>query len=430
MRVIMGLGASANANKEEGSKEHLVNQGDKGVGSPFNKKKKNEKSMPKESSRKDEDTTENDSETENSVSDMKKKKKKNKKKVDKKRSKAKKHHKANITADSMYDYSDASLSTDSSDSLSISDSDYNVKDFRFVTQVPKVEPFANRRGQDVHRFFKEYENYCSQCFQGRKNLWITGLQESLEEGMLDSFRAMTADAGIKMKYEIIKSRLIKQAERMKRTAHHDQRNSFDRIKIRTSESLWAYALRLETAAIEKFGEDILEQDDKEIFKKFLDTVPDSIRIQVNKQRKLRKRLGAKRYSWNDLRQDLEEETFTTSERKTADESEVRLGTEGSPVYDSYKDALIAGQKNQKTDLYFMVKASYDETKKQTDLLRQLVEERGRTNKGETRSRGTSQNRSQSRNREHSQGNDRNSQGQRSVVIATEQAMNGSSVEQG
>ena len=370
-------------------------------------KNKLKDSTPRESSRKEQKVIETSSDEEWKTVKEKKKNLKTRKQEE-----GRKNYKSNLTLDSVYDLTDELDDIDDDD---LTD-DYKGKEIRFITQVPEVEPFGNKRGQDVSRFFDEYEKYCYQCFQGRKNLWTKGLKDSLEGLMLESFKAMTADTGLNVKYDVIKKRLINQAQRMKRTSKQDKRNNFDRLKMFGGETVWAYALRLETAAIEKFGEDFLDlEDDKQLFKKFLDTIPDEIRIQVNKQRMLRKRMGAKRYSWNDLRQDLEEGTFNfeDSDRPTQEKS-VKMAArddEDHRVYSTYKDALLASNNNKETDLLFMIKATFDEAKKQTALLEKFVQPRGRDDsRGRADSRGRDNRnseggRSQSRNRQQGDNHD-------------------------
>ena len=355
-------------------------------------KNKSQKKDSRENLKKDKDLESNStSDSENLSSSSKKL---SRKKNTRKNEKSDKKEKYNMTVDSMYGLSPESSSEDS---LTDKNQKYKTRGMRLVTQIPKVEPFTNKRGQDVRKFFDEYEEYCNQCYCGRKNLWIKGLKDSLGGTMLDSFLAMTADSGINMRYETVKRRLIDQADRMKKTAYHDKRRDFDRIKMKPNESLWAYAFRLETAAIEKFGDDFLDDGDVEIFRKFLDTVPEEIRVQVNKQRKLRKRLGADRYSWYDLRQDLEEEVFEKGKHESSqNEVSVKTAMGDSKVFKSYSEALMASQSNDETGVFYMVKATFDEAKKQTELLQKLTQDRGRSVGRENRNRTHPRSRSQSR----------------------------------
>ena len=303
--------------------------------------------------------------------------------------------------DSIYDLTD-----EMSDSLEENSNDESGKqrEIRFISQIPEVEPFANRRGQDINKFFIEYEKYCRQCYPARKNLWIRGLKDSLEGPMLEAFKVMTTDIGLNIKYEVLKNRLIDQAKRMKKTSRQDKRNNFDRIKLNSGESLWAYAMRLEIAAIEKFGEDYLDlEDDKELFRKFLDTIPDDIRILITKQRDQRKRLGANRYSWNDLRQDLEDNIYGFEDFDSSrQEKTVRMAVTSNQdqVFNNYKDALMASQDGKEVDQLYMIRATWQESKKQTELLEKLVQPRGRSSGRGDGNRGSGD-RSSSRNRSFS-----------------------------
>ena len=384
--------------KEDTSKDNKIE----------NKARKTDKKnnlTPRESSRKDVDPElskfeDNSDEGWKTVDS----KKKNKKKTDKQIG-IKKTSNINVTLDSMYDISDE-MTSDSTDEDCLDRKQHGDREIRFFSHVPEVEPFGNKRGQDILKFFSEYEKYCQQCYAGRKNLWIKGLKDSLEGPILEAFKAMTSDTGLNVKYDIIKNRIIDQAQLMKKASKQDKRSNFDRIKMHSGESLWAYALRLEIAAIEKFDEEYLDvEDDKELFRKFLDTIPDEKRVQIIKQREQRRRMGVKRYSWNDLRRDLEEDTFEMSASDSPrHEKTVRMAVQDddNTVFDSYKDALLSSQKSKEVDWLYMVKATWEESKKQTELLERLTRPRGRDSSrgSENRrfDRSSSGNRSYSGNR--------------------------------
>ena len=264
-----------------------------------------------------------------------------------------------LTVDSIYGLSEHS-ENDSLYDDSSSDSDFK-KGIRLVTELPKVEPFSNKRGQDIHQFFKDYEDYCQQKYYGRKNLWVRGLEESLSGSMLKAYQAMIVDSGFSVKYESLKNRLIRQANRMKKFSYHDPRKNFDSISMKQNETAWEYAHRLETAAIEKFGDEFIEDKQKDVLRKFLDTVPENVRRTVNKQRKLRKQLGAKPYTWNDVLQDLEEDNGDLLSKKSQD-MWVDTASAQPKVY-ALKDALKAGEQSEEVQTNYIIKAIFENTRK-------------------------------------------------------------------
>ena len=312
-----------------------------------------------------------------------------------KKGKQNKPLKQNMTIDNIYDQSSTSeVDSNDNDDSSV-DFDYKSSDIRVITELPKVEPFNNSKQQDVHQFFNDYERYCQQRYYGRKNLWVKGLGESLGEQMLKAFQAMIADSGTNVKYESLKNRLIRQANRMKKTSHHDPRKNFDSIKMKSNESTWEYAHRLETAAIEKFGDEFIDGKDNEILKKFLDTVPENIRRAVNKQRKIRKQMGVNRYTWSDVMQDLEEENGLQAFGNGPDVM-IQSAFNDSKVYSSYKDALLSSEKENEPQWQYMIKAIFQNTQK---ILDSRPDQRGRASaQGQ---RGNNKDRSQSGNRHSS-----------------------------
>ncbi len=163
--------------------------------------------------------------------------------------------------------------------------------------------------------------------------------------MLMVYRAITADSGTNTKYESLKNRLIQHANRMRKSAKHDRRRNFDKSKMKSGETVFEYALRLETAAREKFGDDQIDLNDHELFKKFLDTIPDHIRTYFNKQRKERKRLDLKQFSWQDVLQELEENEW--GKEKLDKDIKINMGTQQLKEYGSYREAVMASITNEK-----------------------------------------------------------------------------------
>lgn len=149
---------------------------------------------------------------------------------------------------------------------------------------------------------------------------------------------------------------------MKKSSYHDPRKNFDSISMKQNETAWEYAHRLETAAIEKFGDEFIEDKQKDVLRKFLDTVPENVRRTVNKQRKLRKQLGAKPYTWNDVLQDLEEDNGDLLSKKSQD-MWVDTASAQPKVFASYRDALKAGEQSEEVQTNYIIKAIFENTRK-------------------------------------------------------------------
>ena len=282
-------------------------------------------------------------------------------------------HKSSITSESEDSiFGHTKIKSDSSDSDSYeSDYDKNFKSVRIITDIPQVEPFDPRKGMKIKSFFEEYESYCYQKFPNRKNMWIKELENMFEGRLKETYDAMLEVGAVNLKYETVKAKLIKQAAFLKKNNYHQSsRRDFDKLQLNHGESLYKYAIRLETAARIKYGDIENEDSQKRILKKFIETIPDQNKKAFYQRRSEAKRYGG-HYNWEMLMQDLlDMDILAINDPST---KRVNMGMKRTPQYDSYSDALKDTMNTEeKSELLYKVNVVVEWVQKNQDLVKNFT----------------------------------------------------------
>lgn len=272
------------------------------------------------------------------------------KKMKKKTSKNRRHErwmklKGGRSVDSLYSSSNEGENktleseTDEYDSKS----DCDVKRSILITEVPKISRYNIYGGKSIGDHFKEYENYCRKKFGENKRFWVKELGETLEGRILDFYK--TVVCGGEPRYEVMKQRMIHQVRRVKAGVRFHKVNDFDKVKLGKNEAIDMYAHRLETLARKKFGDEGINEN-KELMRKFLETVPTSLSEFINTRRKEKMRWAGERLLWEDILEIVEDRAFEVNGRAEVEPPDVFYGksddNNDSPLpYRSYRDALKA-----------------------------------------------------------------------------------------
>lgn len=297
-----------------------------------------------------------------------------------------------LSRDSVFDSTESSGNEDSS--LYETPQRHKHKEIRFISEVPRVEPYDPAKGQSIHKFFTDYENYCEAKFPSRPDQWIKDLKNCLTGKLLVGYEGMTHDGTANLKYEPLKERIIEHALRIKKSVKQGGKKDFDKLQYQPGENLLYYAMRLETAGRLKYGEREIRENKGLIFRKFVETVPDEARNYFHQRRNDAKRYGGKKYTWNDALQDLEDQDldFATTSIRTVN-MEIPRTTE----YSTYKEALSKSlMDEQNSQLLFQIKTVFDHVQKEA-----LKEQRdGQHYENYNQQRYNNQDRSQSRERDN------------------------------
>src|SRR5215469_1413656 len=262
-----------------------------------------------------------------------KRKEKKKKEEEARKRKMKENRRRNISIDSLGTESSTSSGTDTDSDTDSSDSARKQKTI-LIREPTKVEPFDVYSGKKIEDFFTEYEKYCKQQYPENKKMWCTKLKESLTGRMKKYYD--TATCVEDPKYEIVKQRIIGHVHRVKAGIKYKKRDQFEKARMEKDEAIDEYAHRLETLAWKKFGNQDMDEN-KELMKKFLDTIPEHYAEFFNLKRKEKLDWTKKRLNWTNILDILEDASWEHGE---VDEGYVRI-RQGQAEFNSYKDALLA-----------------------------------------------------------------------------------------
>ena len=232
------------------------------------------------------------------------------------------------------------VDTDEDDSSSSSSSDEGVDAYKglVIREVPRIDKFLLYGSQDIEDFFRKYENYCKRKVGEDDRYWVKELGEFLEGRLADYYRIMIEDGD--QKYDEVKERIIEFVKRVKGGVKYKKRNAFDEARMREGESLEGYACRLESAARKRFGREGINEN-KELMRKFLATVPNRVYELINARRKEKMRSNGTRLMWFDVLEMIEDRVFDENERRVLEGQSVYMGREASSGnrFATYCDAV-------------------------------------------------------------------------------------------
>lgn len=243
--------------------------------------------------------------------------------------------------DSLYSSSNEGKGTSDSretESETESTSDAGVHRSVLIREVPKVGKFNVYGPKDVKEFFKEYESYCREKFGENTRFWVKELGEFLEGRLYDFYRAIVSVG--EPKFEVVKERVIDQVKRVKSGVKYRKKNDFEDAQMGKNERLDMYAHRLESLARKRFGDEGINEN-KDLMKKFLGTIPNKVGEYVNARRKDKKRWTGERLLWEEVLEIVEDREFGENDREDATVYAGGRVKREVPEFRSYKEALMA-----------------------------------------------------------------------------------------
>ena len=261
---------------------------------------------------------------------QKKKKKSSKKRMHERKLKAR----MTKSMDSLY----SSVSGDDVEDEDVTDDseiDVDIMRSMVIREIPRIERYDVYGQKDVVEFFREYESYCKKKFGEDDKAWLKELGEFLS-GRLAEFYRIVMD-GEEQDYDVVKERVIQYVMRVKDGVKYKKKNAFEEAKMKDGESLEAYAHRLETLARKKYGSKSINEN-KDLMKKFLATVPGRVREVVNARRKEKMRWKSERLMWEDVLEMIEDMDFDEYDRSMDKSKDVYMGRTNER---SYREVLTS-----------------------------------------------------------------------------------------
>ncbi|XP_068221841.1 uncharacterized protein [Palaemon carinicauda] len=242
-----------------------------------------------------------------------------------------------VEVDSLYsNEEEGNKGVDSDDS---SENERDVCKTVFMREVPRCERFNEHSSRDVYQFFKEYERYCQDKYGDSKRVWARELGEYLTGYLLTMYGVIMSVGDVD--YESVKKRIIEQVKRMKGSVRYKRKNDFDEARMNAGEAISMYVCRLETLARKKYGDEGINEN-KELMRKFLATVPENVCEFINLKRKEKMRWTQERLTWDDILEIVEDYELDRCMKESKSVS-VRTGMEESVIeFGSYKDAILRG----------------------------------------------------------------------------------------
>ncbi|XP_068229112.1 uncharacterized protein, partial [Palaemon carinicauda] len=209
----------------------------------------------------------------------------------------------------------------------------------FMREVPRCERFNEHSSRDVYEFFKEYERYWQDKYGDSKRVWARELGEYLTGYLLTMYGVIMSVGDVD--YKSVKKRIIEQVKHMKGSVRYKRKNDFDEARMNAGEAISMYVCRLETLARKKYGDEGINEN-KELMKKFLATVPENVAEFINLKRKEKMRWTKERLTWDDILEIVEDYELDRCMKESKSVS-VRTGMEESVIkFGSYKDAILRG----------------------------------------------------------------------------------------
>ena len=297
--------------------------------------------------------------------------------------------------DSLYSTSRSETDWKSSveDSESESDESVNVRRSVLIREVPRIAKFRLYGSQDILDFFREFENYCLEKFGENKKFWIKELGEFLDDRLVELY-GVIANIG-EPKYEVVKERIVEQVRRVKGGVKYRKKNEFAEARMEKGEKLETYAHRLESLARKKFGDEGINEN-KDLLRKFLATVPRYVVETVNSKRKDKMKWNNQRLMWYDVLEMIEDKEIEGNDTGKEDREIWRGKVDREPRSarnGSYSEAVLGNS------VEVMAKFLQEYEKK-----RDRQEDRRRDyGNSQNRNRGWRRERSNSQNRNNMQG---------------------------
>ncbi|XP_068243830.1 uncharacterized protein [Palaemon carinicauda] len=209
----------------------------------------------------------------------------------------------------------------------------------FMREVPRCERFNEHSSRDVYEFFKEYERYCQDKYGDSKRVWARELGEYLTGYLLTMYGVIMSVGDVD--YESVKKRIIEQVKCIKGSVRYKRKNDFDEARMSAGEATSMYVCRLETLARKKYGDEGINEN-KELMRKFLATVPENVCEFINLKRREKMRWTQERLTWDDILEIVEDYELDRCMKESKSVS-VRTGMEESVIdFGSYKDAILIG----------------------------------------------------------------------------------------
>ncbi|XP_068226751.1 uncharacterized protein [Palaemon carinicauda] len=209
----------------------------------------------------------------------------------------------------------------------------------FMREVPRCASFNEHSSRDVYDFFREYEKFCQAKYGDSKRVWARELGEFLSGYLLTMYGVIMSVGEVE--YESVKKRIIEQVKRMKGSVRYKRKNDFDEARMKVGEAISMYVCRLETLARKKYGDEGINEN-KELMKKFLGTVPESVCEFINLKRKEKMRWTRERLTWDDILEIVEDYELDRCMKESKSVS-VRTGMEECvPEFGSFRDAVMRG----------------------------------------------------------------------------------------
>ena len=162
--------------------------------------------------------------------------------------------------------------------------------------VPKPEVFSTSTGQSFPRFLELFQEYCQNNFRGSSSLWIAELGRLLEGDIKFAFDALRAPGDT---YESVRDKLIKWIQDRTDLLKGDTKNKFFGATNISGESTSLYAARLEKLFRLAYPQRSVETS-ASLRNKYLDTVPESFRLELQTALNLTKSMTSKQMPWSQI----------------------------------------------------------------------------------------------------------------------------------
>ena len=187
--------------------------------------------------------------------------------------------------------------------------------------VPRLEQFDEESGQDLKKYLRRFEHYCSNTFRGDKSLWIGELGNHLTGRALDCFKSVRQ---FEDDYKDVKEKMIHWFNDEKEARKGRARKQFEKAKPRKNESMYMFCNRLETLYKVAYPKHKTETS-KTLISKFKSASDKTLRNMINSQ-SLNHELKNKKLTWKVVQKcarvyDLEE---SNKEKESSSEEEKEI----------------------------------------------------------------------------------------------------------
>ena len=163
-------------------------------------------------------------------------------------------------------------------------------------KVPQPEPFNTSSGQSFSCFLKLFQEYCDNNFKGSSSLWIAELGRLLEGDIKLAFDAYNAPGD---SYESVKVKLLAWVANRKEHFEGDKKLRFSSATMQPGESTSIFGMRLEK--LFRLAYPYRTADNSlTLRRKYLHSVPESFRIELQTALNLTKSLTAREMPWSQI----------------------------------------------------------------------------------------------------------------------------------